>query len=217
MNYHFSLQAVVITLAMIAAFSPAVDAKPQQKSYDIVVYGGTSAGVIAGIQAAMIGKSVILISPSEHLGGLSSGGLGWTDSGDKRVIGGLSREFYQRIKLHYDRPAAWKWESSQQYTRYRKDSDAMWTFEPHVAEKVFDEWVRDANIEVLRSERLAVDGVVKTKGARIMAIRLESGASISGKMFIDCTYEGDLLAAVGVTYMVGRERNDQYGESINGV
>src|SRR6516162_9019492 len=108
-------------------------AAPQQ--YDIVIYGGTSAGVAAAVQAARMGRTIVLIEPGRHLGGLTSGGLGWTDSGRKDVIGGLAREFYQRVKKHYDQPSAWTYEKPEQYPFYRPKEDAQWTFEPHVAEQ----------------------------------------------------------------------------------
>src|SRR6266849_7174396 len=116
-------------------FATPVSAAPQP--YDLVIYGGTSAGVAAALQGARMGKTVLLIEPGRHLGGLTSGGLGWTDSGNKHVIGGIAREFYQRIKKHYDQPSAWKYEKPQQYPFYRSGDDAMWAFEPHVAEEIF--------------------------------------------------------------------------------
>src|SRR5690606_24540237 len=113
-------------------------------NYDVVIYGGTSAAVTAAVQAKKMGKSVIIVSPDKHLGGLSSGGLGWTDSGNKSVVGGLSREFYHRVWKHYNQPDAWKWQRAEEYRTDKRTSTAMndtdqtmWNFEPHVAEKVF--------------------------------------------------------------------------------
>src|SRR5690242_17321558 len=94
---------------------------------DVCVYGGTAAGVAAAIQTARMGHTVVLVEPSKHIGGLTSGGLGWTDSGDKRVIGGIAREFYQRVKKHYDDPASWNLEKRENYKFYRPNEDAMWT------------------------------------------------------------------------------------------
>src|SRR6476661_8852631 len=110
--------------------------------YDVVIYGGTSAGVSAAVQASRMGKTVVLIEPGKHIGGLTSGGLGWTDSGNKAVIGGISREFYQRLKKHYDDPAAWVYEKRDGYKFYRKDEDAMWAFEPKVAEAVLRDMLK---------------------------------------------------------------------------
>jgi choline dehydrogenase-like flavoprotein len=204
-----------------AVLGLAAPAAAQERQFDVVVYGGTSAGAAAAVQAARMGKSVVVIEPSRHIGGLTSGGLGWTDSGNKAVIGGISREFYQRIKKHYDQPSAWKYEKPEQYDRYRRDEDAMWTFEPHVAEKVYREWLAEHKIPVVEGERLdRVQGAVamtRSRPARILTVRMESGKTFRGRMFLDCTYEGDLMAAAGVSYAVGREPNRQYDETLNGV
>jgi len=188
-----------------------------EKSYDIVVYGGSSAGVAAAVQAARMGKSVVLIEPGPHLGGLTASGLGWTDSGNKAVIGGVSREFYQRIHKHYSRDEAWRQESKDGYGRYRPKDDAMWTFEPHVAEQVFERMLREAKVPVVRGERLDRESGVKKEGSTIVSIAMESGRAFAGQRFIDATYEGDLMAAAGVSFTVGREANEKYGETLNGV
>lgn len=192
--------------------------------YDIVIYGGTSAAVIAGVQAKRMGKSVVIVSPDKHLGGLSSGGLGFTDTGDKSVIGGLSREFYQRIWRHYDAPAAWKWQKRDEYGNKGQGTPAidgaqrtMWIFEPHAAEQVFEDLVKEHGLEVVRNEWLDRDrGVVKS-GQRIASFKTLSGKQYTGRMFIDATYEGDLMAAAGVQYTVGREAQSVYSEQWNGV
>ena len=201
-------------------------AKVNSKSFkaDIIVYGGTSAAVIAAVEAVHSGKSVLVVSPDVHLGGLSSGGLGFTDTGNKSVIGGLSREFYHRVWLHYNDPAAWKWQKQDEFGNKGQGTVAMdgenrtmWLFEPHVAEQVFEELVRDNNIRVLRNEWLDREKGVEKKSGRILSIKTLSGKSFSGKMFIDATYEGDLMAAAGVTYIVGREGCSVYNETYNGV
>jgi hypothetical protein len=189
--------------------------------YDVVVYGGTSGGLIAAIQAAKMGKSTVLIEPGRHLGGLTSGGLGATDIGNKKAIGGLSREFYHRIWQHYQQTSAWKQETAQDYQKARKgrsiDADTMWGFEPHVAEAIYVQWVKEAKVPVVFGERLDLKQGVRKQGARITAIVMESGKVFAGRMFIDATYEGDLMAKAGVSYAVGREPNAQYGETLNGV
>ncbi|MCS6865031.1 MAG: FAD-dependent oxidoreductase [Gemmataceae bacterium] len=185
--------------------------------YDIVVYGGTASGAVAAIQAARMGKSVVLLEPGQHIGGLTSGGLGWTDSGDKRAIGGISREFYQRVKKYYDDPNVWLHEKRDNYKFYRPDDDAMWTFEPKVAEKILRNMLDEVKVKIHCGQRLDRAKGVKLDGRRIVAITMESGQSYSGQMFIDATYEGDLMAAAGVRYTVGRESNKQYGETLNGV
>ncbi len=206
--------SVLVFICLCAASrAPAAD----QARYDVVVYGGTSGGIAAALQVSRMGKTVVLIEPSGHLGGLTSGGLGFTDTGDKRVIGGIAREFYQRIKQHYDQPAAWKFEKADEYDRYRPDDDAMWTFEPHIAERVFAQMLAERQIPIALNQRLDRDSGVTRDGQRIVSIRMESGLVFRGNAFIDATYEGDLMAAAGVSYTVGRESNAQYGETLNGV
>jgi hypothetical protein len=206
---HRMLVALLILLA-----APAFPAQPL---YDLVVYGGTSAAITAAIQARKMGKSVIVVSPDTHLGGLTAGGLGWTDSGNKAVIGGLSREFYRRVKRHYDRPEAWVHQRPEEYKLYRREEDAIWAFEPHVAEAVFEAWIKEAGVPVIRDVRLDRAKGVTKKGQRIVSITTLDGRTYAGRMFIDATYEGDLMAAAGVSYTVGREANSQYGETLNGV
>jgi hypothetical protein len=199
-------------------------ARANGQTYDLVVYGGTSAGVIAAVQAKKMGKSAIIVCPDKHLGGLSSGGLGWTDTGNKAVIGGLSREFYHRVWKHYDTPEAWKWQQREEYGNKGQGTVAidgehrtMWIFEPHVAEQVFEEFVREYEIPVHRDQWLDREKGVAKDGARITAITMLSGKTYRGKMFIDASYEGDLMATAGVDYHVGRESTDTYGEKWNGV
>jgi hypothetical protein len=194
----------------------------KSKQYDIVVYGGTSAGVAAAIQGSRMNKSVLIIEPSQQLGGLTTGGLGATDIGNKQVIGGIAREFYQNIRKYYDSPENWKWQKREEYfktgeRRSREGEDAMWTFEPSAALAVYKEMMAGENIEVVYGERLNRETGVKMNGTTIAEIAMESGKVYEGKMFIDATYEGDLMAASGVSYTVGRESNDQYGETLNGV
>ena len=192
--------------------------------YDIVIYGGTSAAVIASVQAKKMGKTVVVVSPDKHLGGLSSGGLGFTDTGNKAVIGGLSRDFYHRIWKHYDAEAVWQWQKKSEYGGKGQGTPAidgeqrtMWIFEPHAAEKVFEDYVKEFGIPVVRDEWLDRGKGVKKEGARIASITTLSGKKYAGKMFIDATYEGDLMAAAGVSNHVGREPNSLYGEKWNGV
>jgi len=192
--------------------------------YDVVIYGGTSAAVTAAVQAHRLGKSVVVVSPESHLGGLSSGGLGYTDTGDKSVIGGLAREFYQRVWMHYDRPDAWKWQNKADYGNKGQGTPAidgaertMWIFEPHVAEQIFEDWVKENQLAVHRGEWLDRARGVSKQGSRITSITTLSGQTYAGKMFIDATYEGDLMAAAGVDYHVGREAKEVYHEDWNGV
>jgi len=216
-------RVLTLTLALCLICGASLDA--QDKTYEIVIYGGTSSGVAAAVQAGRMGKAVVLIEPTRRLGGLTTGGLGQTDIGNKAAIGGLAREFYRAIRKHYDDPAAWTWQTAQEYrdggqTRTAAGEDAMWTFEPSAALQVIDEWVQAAGIEVCYGQRLERDGgVALTRSIpwQIQAIRMESGLTFRGRMFIDATYEGDLLAAANVRYTVGREGDAPYGETLNGV
>lgn len=189
-----------ITAAILLFLIAGSTGEAQERSVDICIYGGSSAGVIAAYTAKMSGKSVLLIEPGKHLGGLTAGGLGFTDIGNKYAVMGLARDFYRRIGNHYG-----KFE--------------QWIFEPHVAENLFNEYIKRASIEVLYEHRLLE--VTMTKGA-ISSISLESSngtgpsQSIKAKVFIDCTYEGDLMAKAKVSYVVGRESNSDYHETFNG-
>ena len=177
--------------------------KSFSQSYDVCVYGGTSAGVIAAYTAVKLNKKVILIEPGKHLGGLTSGGLGYTDIGNKYAISGLARDFYRRMGKHYG-----KFET--------------WVFEPHVAEEIFNEYIKEANVPVLYQYRIIA---AAKKDRSIQNITIENIAStsasnnktINAKMFIDCSYEGDLMAKASVSYFVGREDNNTYNETWNGV
>jgi hypothetical protein len=168
---------------------------------DVCIYGGTSGGVIAAYAAKLQGKSVLLIESGKRLGGMSSGGLGQTDIGNKQAITGMARDFYKQIGKHYGK-------------------EEQWVFEPHVAEKVFLDHVSRAKLDVLYEYRL--QSVLKDN-TTITEISVEhSGGTlpvkkIKAKMFIDCSYEGDLMAKAGVSYTIGRESNSQYNETLNGV
>lgn len=192
---------------------------------DVIVYGGTSAAVIAAVQVARMGKTVLLVSPDTHLGGLSSGGLGFTDTGDKSVIGGLARTFYHRLYLHYQQDSAWRWQARREYGNKGQSTVAldssyktMWIFETHVAEHLFEQLVAEHRITVHRNTWLdrSATGVQRRQN-QLQAFKATNGALYRGRMFIDATYEGDLMAAAGVQYHVGREANSTYGEQWNGV
>lgn len=196
-------------------------AAADEHKYDMVIYGGTSGAVTAAVQARQMGKSAIIVNPYTHLGGMTSSGLGNTDWGRRQVIGGLSREFYQRVREYYRDDSRWIHEPRSSYLRQRHlqaDDDAQWGFEPHAAEEIFKSWLKEHDVQVVdgRLDRRDGRGVVKD-GQRITAIVMESGKKYPGKMFIDATYEGDLLAAAGVSYIVGRESNDAYDETLNGI
>jgi len=215
------------TFLSITDASRIINDPPELKEVynaDIIIYGGTSAAIIAAVEVVKSGKTVLIVSPDQHLGGLTSGGLGFTDTGNKAVIGGLSREFYHRVWLHYKDVAAWNWQNQSDFGNKGQGTVAMdgeyrtmWLFEPHVAEKVFEDFVKENNIKVLRGEWLDRNkGVVKKKG-EIISFSTLSGKVFKGKIFIDATYEGDLMAAAGINFHVGREGNAKYNETFNGV
>jgi len=217
------LGILIALVGLVGAGEPICSAE-LVRSHDVVVYGGTSAGVIAAVQAARMGKSVIIVCPDKHLGGLSSGGLGWTDTGNKEVIGGLSREFYHRIWQHYQRPEAWPWQQRSDYGNRGQGTPAvdgeertMWIFEPHAAEQVFEDLVTEHAIPVHRDQWLQRPGGVNLKDRRIHSLTVLSGRTYQGRMFIDATYEGDLMAGARVSFHVGREANQVYQETWNGV
>jgi hypothetical protein len=163
--------------------------------YDVIVYGGTAAGAVAAISAAQEGLKVAVLEPEQHVGGMVSGGLGATDVGNGTVIGGLALEFFRRVGSQYG------------------VAGPVWSFEPHVAENIFRSLLDAAGVEVFFSQRLA--SVHKT-GPRIDSIRMENGREFQGKVFIDATYEGDMLPKAGVSYTWGRESRATYGESLAG-
>ena len=199
-------------------------AAAQTRQDDVVVYGATSSGIAAAVQVVQLGKTAIIVDPGTHIGGLATGGLGWTDIGNKQVIGGIALEFYRRVKQHYDNPASWKFQARESYYKLRhaeinSADSAMWTFEPHVATAIYRDMLAQSKIPVVMQARLDLrpgKGVVMD-GRRIAAIVLEDGRRFTGRMFIDATYEGDLMAKAGVHYTTGRESNATYGEKYNGV
>lgn len=191
---------------------------------DVIVYGGTSSAVSAAVQVKRMGKTVIIVSPDIHIGGLSSSGLGYTDTGNKEVIGGIAREFYNLLYQHYMKPESWKWQKQSEFGNKGQGTPAidgefrtMWLFEPHAAEEAFEKLIADNKLRVYRNTWLDREaGVVKEKG-KIVSIRTLDGNVFKGKIFIDATYEGDLMAAAGISYATGREGSKQYNEEWNGV
>ena len=189
------------------------------KIYDVIVYGGTSAGVTAAVQAGRMKKSVLLISPDSHLGGMTSSGLGWVDVGKPHTIGGLTREIFHNIWLYYQNPIAWVWESKrtiQGQLMKPPKGEVLWVTEPHVAEQIFNAMAEDARIDIVFQQRLDRTNGVRKLASRIVSIEMESGLEFTGRIFIDATYEGDLMASAGVSYSIGRENNKKYGEVFNG-
>ncbi|MDI9602726.1 MAG: FAD-dependent oxidoreductase [Acidobacteriota bacterium] len=194
---------LVLALALLGAGAWAAPAG----DLDLCVYGGNSAGVAAAVQMARMGGSVLVLEPGRHLGGLTAGGLGATDIGNSAVIGGISREFYDAVIEHYR-------------STYGEDSPQLeacfggFRFEPHVAEAIYEAMLAKEGIPVWREARLAS---ARVRDGRIVEIVLEDGSRVRARVFIDATYEGDLMAAAGVSFTVGREPIHQYGEQYNGI
>jgi hypothetical protein len=196
---------------------------PAPEKVDVCVYGGTSAGVIAAVQVHRMGHSVVLISPTTHLGGLTSGGLGFTDMGNERILGGLARDYFHRLWAWYQDDSAWNWEPKSKFSNKGQHGAALndqlqvaTSFEPHVAEAIFMKLVQENQIKVVPARLDLKNGVIKD-GARISGLRTEDGRVFKATVFIDATYEGDLMAKAGVSYTMGREANSQYGENGNGI
>ena len=210
---------------LMILYGIALSAFAQENRYraDVVVYGDASGGVTAAIQAARMGKGVILVSQYGHLGGMTSSGLGWTDLGNPAILGGLSREFYHRVYTHYQNEEAWVQESHDTFPNMGQGVPALnpktelaSTFEPKVAEAVLDAMAKEAGVQIIVG-RIDLDRGASKAGKRITSMRLEDGTTVDGKMFIDASYEGDLMAAAGVSFVMGREANSQYGETGNGI
>jgi len=190
---------------------------------DVCVYGGTSSGVMAAVEAHKMGRSVLLISPKIRLGGLTSNGLGFTDVGNPHILGGLARDCFHRFWLYYQTDLAWNWEPRSTFSNAGQGGPALndtsqiaISFEPHVAVEVFQQYIAENKIPVVHARLDLKNGVIRD-GARIKGIRMEDGHEYDAEVFIDATYEGDLMAKAGVSYTVGREANAQYGETLNGI
>lgn len=203
-------------------FAQQPAAEPVER-FDVVVYGGNAAGVMAAVQVRRMGRTVVLVEPGPKVGGLTTSGLGATDIGRPHAIGGLARRFYRMVYLHYKDPAAWKYETRDGYLPKHEDAiyeelGLQFFFEPTVAEQLLLGLLAEHQVPVGLNERLdRSPGGVRKEGSRITAIRLESGVWLEAGMFIDTTYEGDLMAAAGVSYVVGREANAEFGETLNGI
>lgn len=213
-----------VTLLLILLIFTGCKTKPDSTDADVIVYGGTSSAVSAALQVTRMGKSVIIVSPDKHLGGMTSSGLGFTDTGNKEVIGGIAREFYQLLYQHYMKPESWRWQKQSEYGNVGQGNPAidgenrtMWIFEPHAAEEAFEQMISTNKITVYRDEWLDRETGVLKKDGQIISVKTLSGKVFKGKVFIDATYEGDLMAASGVKYTFGREANSEYNETWNGV
>ena len=197
------------------------DSAPAER--DLVIYGSSPAALTAAIEAQRLGRTAVIVCPETRIGGLTTGGLGQTDIGNKSAFGGLALQFYRDVADWYKVDSHWKYEKRSAYIPDGQcagslGEDSMWTFEPSAALAILERWERENKLEIVRGEFLdrSKGGVVR-EGSRIVAIKTLSGKTFRGKMFVDATYEGDLMAAAGVSYTVGREANSVYGETISGV
>ena len=197
------------------------DSAPAER--DLVIYGSSPAALTAAIEAQRLGRTAVIVCPETRIGGLTTGGLGQTDIGNKSAFGGLALQFYRDVADWYKVDSHWKYEKRSAYIPDGQcagslGEDSMWTFEPSAALAILERWERENKLEIVRGEFLdrRPGGVVRD-GSRIVAIKTLSGKIFRGKMFVDATYEGDLMAAAGVSYTVGREANSVYGETISGV
>jgi hypothetical protein len=221
MKPNISLKRCLFTITSLLTFSGVISAADLKA--DVVVYGDAPGGVTAAVQAKRMGKSVILVSQYGHLGGLTSSGLGWSDIGNDSILGGLSRDFYHAVYLHYQKDESWNLqkrdvfpEIAQGTLAFNPKNELASVFEPKIAEDVFHKMVKEAGVKIIKG-RLDLKKGAFMDGKRITKILLENGNAIEGKMFIDASYEGDLLPLAGVSFTIGREANAKYGETGNGI
>ena len=200
MRRAMAVVAAVVHLAIVAPLALGASAQaPSARPFDVVIYGGTAAGVITAVSAARMGLTVALVEPTRHLGGMVTGGLSATDHGEKIVTGGDALEFYRRVGAKYGVPL-------------------FWYPEPKVAESVLNEMLAEQKgVRVFLRHRLRERGGVRKRGASITELVMENGARFRGKLFVEASYEGDVMQQAGVRYAVGRESTSTYGESLAGV
>lgn len=229
----------ILTLAILyqlSASAPLDNGSKEETScsgfgtatYDVVIYGSTPAALVAAIQTTRMNKTVAIVSPTNHIGGMLVSGLGWTDSKNGNAIGGIAREFFNRVYNYYESSSAWTYGTRAQYIGQNiaaqpgpaidQSNQVQWTFEAHVAEQILEDWVEELNITIFRNETLdASADSVNLNNSRIESIKTLSGHVYDGLMFIDASYEGDFMAAAGVPYTIGRESEADFGESLAGV
>jgi hypothetical protein len=189
---------------ILVLLTPMVSLVAQpETSFDLVVYGGTAGGVMTAISAAREGLKVVLLEPGTHLGGMATGGLSRTDFGKKEVVGGYPMEFYWRVGLAYE------------LNRFAQGLG--WYYEPKIGEQVLRDMLRETRVQVQFHHRLRENSGVQKQGASVTSVTTEDGTVFRGRIFADCSYEGDLMAQAGVSYTWGRESTKKYGETLAGV
>ncbi len=212
--------AVLLATACVAGGAEAASRAVLVDS-DIVIYGSTPAALSAAVQAKRMGRSAVIVCPETRIGGLTTGGLGATDIGNKAAFGGIALDFYKDVAKYYGNPDHLVVQFPNEKMRKATSagilkSESKWTFEPSVALSILEGWEKRDGLDIRRNEWLDRKNGVEKKDGRIVSIKTLSGSVYSGKVFIDATYEGDLMAAAGVSYHVGREANSVYGETLNG-
>lgn len=192
-----------LALSVSFCFSPASAGASKTPTDDLVIYGGTASGVMTAYSAAKEGLHVVLLEPRAHLGGMVAGGLSATDLAQFQIIGGYTRDFYMRAAAHYGVHTLEKHED--------------WLSEPHVGEEIFRSMLKEVGVEVHFHEKLVEHGGVLMTANHVTSIRTMDGRVWKAKIFADCSYEGDMMAQSGVSYTVGREAIEKYGEDLAGV
>ncbi len=211
----------VILMALAIAVAGCISVRETEVDCDIVIYGSSPAAISTAIQAKRMGRSAVVVSPETRIGGLTTGGLGQTDIGNKSAFGGIALEFYKAVAAYYSDNAKWTRQKPESYfpdgqCAGSKGKESMWTFEPSAALNILEGWEKRDGLDIRRGEWLDREHGVEKRNGRIVAIKTLSGNVYRGKVFVDATYEGDLMAAAGVSYTVGRESNAVYGEALNG-
>ncbi|KAH7175383.1 FAD dependent oxidoreductase-domain-containing protein [Dactylonectria macrodidyma] len=221
------------TICLICLFTPTASCNSLERDaavykYDVVIYGNTVAALAAAVQTKRMKKSVAIVIPGNTLGGLTTSGLGWTDNKNGNSIGGIAREFYSKIFAFYQNTSKWKYETRSAYISRKiraqpgpaieESKKVQWTFEPRVAEYIWEKWMKDGKIPIFRNEAIerSRSGLIKD-GANITSFSTQSGSIFQAKMFIDASYEGDLMETAGVIYRTGREGQDEFNEPLAGV
>ncbi|KAH7174693.1 FAD dependent oxidoreductase-domain-containing protein [Fusarium flagelliforme] len=226
------LLLLIGTIYMASYLMLMATAAPHERAdvpgkYDVVIYGNTVAAIAAAVQTKRMKKTVAIVFPGNTLGGLTTSGLGWTDSKNGNAIGGIAREFYAKVYTHYQNSNAWKQETRSGYLGRKigaqpgpaidESKKVQWTFEPKAAEYILEKWMKDGKIPIFRNR--AIDrsaGSVVKKNGQIASFKTLNGDIFQGKMFIDASYEGDLMEAAKISWRTGRESTGDYSESVAG-
>ncbi|MFD1950348.1 FAD-dependent oxidoreductase [Sphingomonas arantia] len=214
-----SLTRAALLWTGIALSGSAAVARPTAPvRTEVAIYGCTPAGIAAAIGVRRRNHSVTLACRDGWIGGMSTNGLGFADAGDHAAVGGLARQFYRDVKTYYRDRGITDTAASQPHPGAKNDDrDTQWVFEPHVAEAIYTRWLARYGIKPLFDFRLRLDRRgVASRGGRLIEMVAEDGRRVAGTMFIDASYEGDLMGMAGVSYATGREANAQYGETLNG-